>query len=197
MRAFLGRVAIATLVAVPLPRSAMAQSAPRTGDQRGPLWATLSGGRGDLRVNCEICRRNDQSSWAADVTVGGWVGPRTTLGGELGAWRLGGKDATQRLMMLSAVSQLYPFHKASAFAKLGIGLMSYRSTDGEQALSARSLAIQAGFGYDVSVKRRYIVVPYATLVQGFNNGLYLDNERATGASQMKLLRFGIGAGVRR
>jgi hypothetical protein len=196
MRAFLGRVALATLIAIPVPRIAGSQSAPPE-PPRGSIWATLSAGRGDLRVNCEICRRNDQSSWAADVTVGGWVGPRSTLGGELGAWRLGGPEATQRVMMVSVVSQLYPVHRAAAFAKLGLGLSSYRSTDGEQALSARSLAVQAGFGYDIAVRRRYVVVPYATLVQGFNNGLYLDGERATGASQMKLLRLGLGVGVRR
>ena len=194
MRTYIGRVAIAALVV--LPCTAVSQSAPPGDAARGPVWATLAAGRGDLQVNCEICRRNDQSSWAADITVGGWIGARATLAGELGAWRLGGKDATQRVMIVSAVSQLYPF-RAPAFAKLGLGLMSYRSTDGEQALSARSLAVQAGFGYDIPVRRRYIVVPFATLVQGFNNGLYLDGQRATGASQMKLLRFGVGAGVRR
>lgn len=171
--------------------------APAGDSARAPISATLSAGRGDQHVNCEICRRDEQSSWAADVTVGGWVSARTALGGELGAWRLGGEDATQRVMMIGVVSHLYPFHTAAAFAKLGLGLMSYRSTDGQQALAARSLAVQAGFGYDIPVKRRYAVVPFATLVQGFNNGLYLDGERATGASQMKLLRFGVGAGVPR
>ena len=195
MRSFLRRVVIATVMVVPCTGRGQAASAPHT--QRAPLWATLSAGRGDLQVNCEICRRNDQSSWAADVTVGGWVGPRTTLGGELGAWRLGGEDATQRMITVSAVSQLYPLAKAAAFVKLGAGLMSYRSTDGEQELTGTSLAVQAGFGYDFPVKERYIVVPHATLVQGFNNGLYIDDQKVTGAAQMKLLRFGVGVGVRR
>ena len=197
MRALVVRVAIATLIVVQFPRAASSQSAASSSSSRSPVWGALSAGRGDLRVNCEICRRNDQSSWAADVAVGGWIGARTALGGELGAWRRGGKDATQRVMLVGAVSQLYPLRRAAAFAKLGLGLMSYRSTDGEQALSARSLAVQAGFGYDIRVQHRYLVVPCATLVQGFNHGLYLDGERATGASQMKLLRFGIGVGVGR
>ena len=189
--------AVAALITLSLPVSARGQSAPVSGSRRSPLWGTLSVGQGDLRVNCEICRRTDQSSWAADVTVGGWIGARTSLGGELGAWRLGRDEATQRVMTVSAISQLYPFTKAPAFVRLGLGLMSYRSTDGEQALSARSLAMQAGFGYDVPVKERYVVVPFATLVQGFNDGLYLDDAKVTGASQMKLLRFGLGVGVRR
>jgi len=162
------------------------------------MWATLSAGRGDLRVNCEICRRNNQSSWAADVSIGGWVAAHAALGGELTAWRLGNDEATQRVLMMSAVSQLYPLAKATnAFVKLGVGLMGYKSTDDEQALAARSLALQAGFGYEFPVKLRYVVVPHATLVQGFNNGLYLDKQKVTGASQMKLLRFGVGVGVRR
>ena len=189
------RAAVAALMT--LPFTADGQSSPVSGPRRSPLWGTLSVGRGNLQVNCEICRRNDQSSWAADVTVGGWVGARTSLGGELGAWRVGGDEATQRVMMVSAISQLYPFAKAPAFVRLGLGLMSYRSTDGEQALSARSLALQAGFGYDFPVRQRYVVVPFATLVQGFNNGLYLDDAKVTAASQMKLLRFGLGVGVRR
>jgi hypothetical protein len=197
MRSLLGRVAIAALATFPTAFAALAQVTPSRGAPRAPLWAALSAGRGDLQVNCEICRRTSQSSWAADVTVGGWVGARTALGGELGAWRLGGDEATQRVMMMSAVSQLYPFAKAPAFVKLGLGLMTYRSTDGEQSLSARSLAVQAGFGYDVPVRDHYIVIPFATLAQGFNNGLYLADEKATGASQMKLVRFGLGVGVRR
>jgi hypothetical protein len=200
MRSHLRRVAIATLLLLPCTVSAQA---PRSvgasaGASRAPLWATLSAGRGDLQVNCEICRRNDHSSWAADVTVGGWVGARTSLGGELGAWRLGGEEATQRVLMVSVVSQMYPLSKPSAaFVRLGLGVMTYHSTDDEQSLSARSLALQAGFGYDFPVRQRYIVVPFATLVHGFNNGLYLDDQRVTGASQMKLLRFGLGVGVRR
>ena len=193
---FVRCAAVAALLLFPI--AARAQVKAPAGPQRAPVWATLSAGRGDLQVNCEICRRNDQSSWAADVTLGGWVGPHTTLGGELGAWRVGGEEATQRILMVSAVSQLYPLSKpAAAFVKLGLGIMSYHSTDDEQVLAARSLALQAGFGYDFSVKERYIVVPYATLVHGFNNGLYLDDQKVTGASQMKLVRFGLGLGVRR
>jgi hypothetical protein len=195
MRSIARRVAVATLMIVPV--AAWSQATLPLRPERAPVWATLAAGRGDLKVNCGICRRNDQSSWTADVTVGGWIGARTTLGGEIGAWRRGGDEATQRVIMVSAVSQLYPLAKAPAFVKLGLGMMSYRSTDGEQALSARSLALQAGFGVDIPVRRRYIVVPFATLVHGFNNGMYLDDQKVTGASQMKLLRFGLGAGVRR
>jgi hypothetical protein len=195
---FVRCAAVAALLLLPVGAGAQAKAPAPAGPRRAPVWATLSAGRGDLQVNCEICRRTDQSSWAADVTLGGWVAPHTTLGGELAAWRVGGEDATQRILIVSAVSQLYPMSKpAAAFVKLGLGIMSYHSTDDEQGLAARSLALQAGFGYDVSVKERYIVVPYATLVHGFNNGLYLDGQKVTGASQMKLVRFGLGLGVRR
>ena len=185
---------IAALIVMPAVAGAQAAA---TRAERSPLWATLAVGRGDLQVNCAICRRNDQSSWAADVAVGGWINARATLGGELGAWRRGGDEATQRIMMVSAVSQLYPIQKVAAFVKLGLGLMGYNSADGEQELSARSLALQAGFGYDIPVKDRYVVVPHATLVEGFNNGLYLDGAKVTAASQMKLVRFGLAVGVRR
>jgi hypothetical protein len=157
----------------------------------------MSVGRGDLQVNCGICRRNDQTSWTADLALGGWLNQRTKFGGELGAWRLGGDEATQRVMMISAISQLYPVAKVPAFLKLGVGMMNYRSTDGDQSLSARSLGLNVGFGFDIAVRDRYIVVPNAGLVHGFNNGLYLDGTKVTGMSQVKLLRFGLGVGVRR
>jgi len=194
MRSVLRGLAIASLIVTPVVAGAQAAAPSVKGSS---LWATLAVGRGDLQVNCAICRHTDQSSWAADVTVGGWIAAHTTLGGELGAWRLGGDDATQRVMMMSAVSQLYPIHRVAAFVKLGVGIMGYRSTDGEQELSARSLALQAGFGYDIAVKERYIVVPHATLVQGFNNGLYLDDAKVTGAARVKMMRFGLAVGVRR
>ena len=73
-----------TLLAIPSTARPQATAAARA--PRGPVWATLSAGRGDLQVNCAICRSTDQTSWAADVTIGGWINARTTLGGELGAW---------------------------------------------------------------------------------------------------------------
>jgi hypothetical protein len=172
-----------------LPATADAQS-------RSSVWARLSAGRGDLRVNCNICGGADQSSWAADVSAGGWVGSRTKLGGELGVWRLGGDEATQRVMLLGAVSQIYPV-RVPAFLKLGVGLLTYGSSDGEETLSATSFAAQAGIGFDVRVPGGYIVVPHATLVQGFNGGLYLDGDKVTGWSRVTLVRLGLGVGVGR
>ena len=188
---------IRTVILLAVPASLAAQTAPASKSRPILLWATLSVGRGDLQVNCGICRRNDQTSWAADVALGGWLNHRTKFGGELGAWRLGGEDATQRVMMISAISQMYPVAKVPAFLKLGVGMMNYRSTDGEQSLSARSLGLTVGFGVDIPVREKYVVVPNAGLVHGFNNGLYLDGAKVTGMSQVKLLRFGVGVGVRR
>src|SRR5262245_19200243 len=132
MRSILRWVAIATLFIVPCKVGGQCKAT--TAASRGPLWATLSAGRGDLQVNCEVCRRNDQSSWAADVAVGGWLAQHAAMGGELAAWRLGNDDATQRILMISAISQLYPLSKATnAFVRFGVGLMSYKSTDAEQA----------------------------------------------------------------
>jgi hypothetical protein len=163
---------------------------------RRPAWVTLSAGRGDLRVRCNLCRDHGQRSWAADISVGGWISSRTTLGGELAAWRLGGEDATQRIMLLGAVAHRYPF-TLPAFIKLGAGLMTYSSTDGDASLSAGSFALQAGVGYDVPVAGRYVVVPQATLVQGINSGLVLGDARVTSWSHMTLVRVGLGMGMRR
>lgn len=193
MRSFRRGVVIASLLVI--PSVASAQISVYRGE-RTPLWATLSVGRGDLQVNCGICREVDQSSWAADFSMGGWLSDRTAIGGEMGTWRLGGDDATQRIMLFSLVSQMYPLTKAAAFVKLGVGFMGYRSSNGEQDLSARSLALQAGFGYDVRVKK-YVVVPNVGLVHGFNNGMHLDESRVTSSSQVKLVRFGLGVGVGR
>jgi len=189
------RGVVAALIVVPLAAQAQANTPSRPASPK--VWAMLSAGRGDLQVNCSICRRNDQSSWAADIAIGGWKGKRIALGGELGAWRLGGEEATQRVMMLGGVGQFYPLHTARAFVKLGVGVMEYRATDGEESLSARSLALQAGFGWDIRVRERYTIAPHVGLVHGFNGGLYLDDARVTGASQVKLLRFGLGLGVGR
>lgn len=195
MHSFARCVIAGALLTVPLAAHAQTATAPRRSTPE--MWAMLSAGRGDLQVNCGICRRNDQSSWAADVSIGGWLSKRSTLGGELAAWRLGGEEATQRVTMLSGVSQFYPMETRRGFAKLGVGMMAYRSTDGEQSLSARSLALQVGLGWDFTVAERYVVAPQVGLVQGFNGGLYLDDERVTGASQVKLVRFGLGVGVGR
>lgn len=193
MRSFWRGAVVASFLGI--PTVAPAQFGVGSGE-KAPIWSTLSVGRGDLQVNCAICREVDQSSWAADLALGGWLSERTTLGGEMGMWRLGGEEATQRVMLFSAVSHMYPLVKAAAFVKLGVGFMGYRSSDGEQALSARSLAVQAGFGYDVHVQR-YVIVPQVGLVHGFNNGMYIDDARVTTSSQVKLIRFSLGVGVGR
>ena len=185
----------AALIAMTSVAQAQATGSSRPASPK--VWAMLSAGRGDLQVNCDICRRTDQSSWAADIGIGGWRGKRVALGGEFGAWRLGGEEATQRVMLLGAISQFYPLQRARPFVKLGVGVMEYRASDGEQSLYARSLTLQAGFGWDILVRGRYTIAPHAGLVQGFNGGLYLDDTRVTGASQVKLLRFGLGVGVGR
>ena len=177
----------AAAVLLILPTAAAAQS-------RGPVWATISAGRGDLAVSCNICRSAEQSSWTADVSVGGWVGKRTKLGGELGLWRRGGDDASQRTMLIGAVGQHYPF-PFPTFIKAGVGLMTYSATNVDESLSAGSLALQAGVGVDIPAWRQYIVVPHATLVQGVNSGLYLNDARVTGWSRLPLVRLGVGVGV--
>lgn len=177
----------AVAVLLILPATADAQS-------RGPVWATISVGRGDLAVRCNICRSDDQSSWAADVSGGGWVGKRTKLGGELGLWRLSGGEATQRAMLLGAVGQHYPF-PVPAFVRLGVGLMTYSATDADESLTAGSLALQVGIGADIPVAGRYIVVPHVTLVQGVNSGLYLNDAKVTGWSGLTLVRLGVGVGM--
>lgn len=160
------------------------------------LWGTLSAGRGDLQVNCAICRETPQRSWSALVALGGSLGPRVKVGGELGAWRRGGDEATQRIMLVGAVGQLYPVPAVPAYVRLGVGLMNYQATDGDESLGARSLALQAGFGYDLPVARRFVLVPHATLVHGMGGGLYLDGQEVTASSRLKLLQFGLGVGVR-
>jgi hypothetical protein len=193
MRSLLRGVFVAAFLSI--PTAALAQFGMGPGE-KAPIWAVLSAGRGDLQVNCAICREVDQSSWAADLALGGWLNERTTLGGEMGMWRLGGDEATQRAMLFSLTSQMYPLAKTAAFVKLGVGFMGYRSSDGEHGLSARSLAVQAGFGYDIHVQR-YVVVPQIGLVHGFNKGMYLDDTQVTTSSQVKLIRFGLGVGVGR
>ena len=95
MRSLLRGVVVASFLSV--PTAAVAQFGIGQGE-KAPIWAVLSVGRGDLQVNCAICREVDQSSWAADLALGGWLNARTTLGGEMGMWRLGGDEATQRVI---------------------------------------------------------------------------------------------------
>jgi hypothetical protein len=180
----------------PAGSAVMSARAPERGARGHGVWATIGAGRGDLRINCDICRPADQSSWSAHVAIGGSVGAHAKVGGELGAWRHGDDDATLRAMLIGAVAQLYPSRTMPAFVKLGAGVMNFEATDAEESLGARSVALQAGFGWDIRVGRGLVAVPYATLVQGFNRGLELNDERITGSSQVKLVQFGLGVGVR-
>ena len=78
---------------------------------------------------------------------------------------------------------------ALAFAQQAAAANKFDSNNG--------LAIAAGFGWEIAVRRGYSVVPFAQVVHGPATGLSLNDTRITDGATIKLVQLGLGLGVGR
>ncbi len=97
--------------ATPDPSASSASQA--TGDPDAPshrrgLWAGAGLGAGFDRVFCEICDGSVQAGWSGYLRLGGTVGPRLLLGGELTGWLKGQEEVTRSIGAVSFVAYWYP-----------------------------------------------------------------------------------------
>jgi len=156
IRGALAGAALAALLAGPLAAQEV-----QGGDA---LWLSAGLGPGIARVSCSICRANRGTAATGVLRLGGRLKRGVLIGAEATLWA-GGIDAGVHEAMwgLGAVGYFYPRPRGTYYWKAGVGILSWRSSDGHDILSADALGVVLGAGWEFRVGRQLALAPYASL----------------------------------
>jgi hypothetical protein len=128
------------------------------------LWFGAGLGPGVARVSCSICKADRGTAPTGDLRLGGRLKRGVLVGAEATLWAGGVETGvTETMWGLSAVGYFYPRPRGTFYWKAGVGLLSWRSTDGHDVLSAGALGLVAGAGWELRIARQIALAPYASL----------------------------------
>jgi len=128
------------------------------------LWFGAGLGPGVARVSCRICRANRGTAATGALRLGGRLKRGVLVGAEATLWAGGVEAGVHEAMWgLGAVGYFYPRPRGAFYWKAGIGILSWRSDDGHDVLSADALGVVVGAGWEMRVGQRFALAPYASL----------------------------------
>ena len=144
-----------------LPAGTLAAQEVQGGDA---LWFGAGLGPGAARVSCSICKADRGTAATGELRLGGRLKRGVLVGAEATLWAGGVERGVNETMWgLSAVGYFYPRSRGTFYWKAGVGMLSWRSTDGHDVLSAGALGVVAGAGWDIRIARHIALAPYASL----------------------------------
>lgn len=155
------------------------------------FWGAFSLGNATASLACSICRDMSDRSVAAGLTVGVRQSPRTYFGLQFDGWYRYSGGQNERVYAIGPLVQYYPMVKRPLFVRLGLGISEFLATDEDEDLSSRSVAVQAGVGYDFVISRSYLLTPFASYMRGAGGRLSVNGERATLPAGVELLQYGL------
>jgi hypothetical protein len=183
-----------TILVLIAPFQANAQDAPpglvevREGGRRG-FWLGLGVGAGgesyDLRTGAGYS--NVLYRPTVSFRLGGTLGPRLRLGGEVLSWIHENGPVTETLSSALFIAQFYPAYSLGLYLKggLGIGRNSVNFPDGFN-VGDTGFAGLIGAGYELRLGRRFYLNPVVDLVGHSYGG------RSAGSYRERLVNFGLG-----
>jgi hypothetical protein len=128
------------------------------------LWLGADVGPGWARVQCDICRADRGSALTGVLRLGGRLKRGVLVGAEATLWAGGASGGVHQSMWgLDIAGYFYPRPRGTFYWKAGLGLLSWRSNDGQDALSASALGVVAGTGWEIRIARTVTVAPYASV----------------------------------
>jgi hypothetical protein len=155
------------------------------------FWASLGAGTGRQRVTCEICRGDGNGGWTARAAAGTRLNARLRLGGELAGWT----DRTDgvRFTYASVAPTLYwyPTGRQAYFLTAGLSYVFYRASAEGETIGASGLGFAVGTGYDLPLRGRYALTPFATYSISLPTNLTRDQAIIVDA-QLSLFQVGLG-----
>ncbi|HTT66714.1 MAG TPA: hypothetical protein VMF70_01675 [Gemmatimonadales bacterium] len=131
---------------------------------RDALWYGAGLGPGVARVQCSICRANRGTAATGVLRLGGRLKRGLLVGAEATLWAGGVQSGVHESMWgLDAVAYYYPRARGTLYWKLGAGMLSWRSVDGRDVLSAGAPGLVLGTGWEFRIARQLTLAPYASL----------------------------------
>jgi hypothetical protein len=154
--------------------------------KRQGFWFNIGLGYGTADFNCDNCGATTrESGLSGNLALGGTLSEQFLLGVESDGWYKDESGLKTLFGNLTLVGYFYPSPSADFFLKGGVGLASYRFTNGG-TVDDNGLGFMAGAGYDIAIGRRSSITPTVT----FNLGSMGDNQ---GAQSVKINWIHIGA----
>jgi len=155
---------------------------------------SLGVGGGSLGTSCDACGSvARQSGVAVHFWVGGPVGSRLLLGGDILRWSGRQHDTSTAIAFLTATAHYYPFRKSDWFVNGGIGVSSYARF---LTSPSNGLGLSFGTGMDIRVARSLSLTPVAQLLWGSSRDVR-DNEQLLRARGLKpdLISIDVNASI--
>lgn len=190
----LGRLASLALVLGTAAAPAVVPAAPLAAQEppsRSGLTIAFGLGGGTRGLECDGCEVDRESGMTAFLFVGGTLGPRLTLGGELNGWGKTTDDVEQSVASAMAVVHFYPVARRGLFVSGGAGLTSMAVDDGASEFRTEGFGIQLGAGWDFRVGSGHSITSYVQWVQGVG-GDGEENGTDIGDANPDYLQFGLG-----
>ncbi|HEX6058437.1 MAG TPA: outer membrane beta-barrel protein [Gemmatimonadaceae bacterium] len=158
----LGRLAaFACLLSIVAPPLGAQDPLPRAGFTIG-----FGLGGGTRGLDCSECEVDREEGGTAMLFIGGTVGPRLTVGGELNGWGKTTRNVEESVASVMAVAHFYPMVRRGFFLSGGAGLTSMAVNAGNEKFRTDGFGVQVGAGYDFRVGSGFSLSPYMQWVRG-------------------------------
>jgi hypothetical protein len=154
--------------------------------RRSGFWLNVGFGWGSADQNCDNCgSTSSESGLSGQLALGATLSPSFLLGVESNGWYKEENSIQSTLGTLAAVAYFYPSRTGNLFVKGGVGLASYRFSNGN-SIDDTGVGLLGGVGYDIPLGRKFSITPVAA----FQYGIMGD---ANGAQSLNQSVFSLGA----
>jgi hypothetical protein len=180
-------VCASVVLVLAMPAEAHSQS-------RQGLWASGGLGMGFGAARCNVCRGSRDAGLAASLGAGASLGQAFALGVDGHRWSSDEGAVGLSIGAVNALLLWYPSTRTPWYFSFGTGVLLYRANDDDPdipAITATSLGIRAGVGYDLSIADKLAVTPYFNFIASVAADLEAAGESLTGA-RLTLIQFGVG-----
>jgi hypothetical protein len=185
-----GIASVVTLLAISLTTAANAQ---QVGTRQG-FWGSGGLGMGFGAARCNVCSGSREAGLSASLGAGAALNPSLAIGVDGNGWRSQEGGVDLGLGAVTALLLWYPNPHAPWYFSVGSGLLFYRADDDDPdvpAVTARSLGLRAGVGYDFRIADQFSLTPFFNFLGSVGANLAADGESLTGA-RLTLIQFGAG-----
>lgn len=159
--------------------------------EREGQWLAVGLGPGVDQVSCGVCQGSPNPGIAGFVRFGGTISDRVLLGAEFDGWTRGDEGIRQYIGSLSAIALLYAGPDARFHVKGGLGAVGFRASEEGDALTALSLGISGGVGYDFPIRENLSLTPFASLTLAPFANLKFNGDLAQSGATLSLLQGGL------
>ncbi len=174
------------VISIVSAHSAVAQSSYRRG-----FWIGAGLGNSRTDVECAVCVDDTKGELSGYLRGGFTLKPSLLLGLEATRTQNSEDEVSERYNGMAAILLFYP-GRGGLYFKGGVGILDYKASDDSDEITARTVAVSLGIGYEVRVAQQFSVVPFLNLTATSQGDLDFNGHRVSTDANFSLLQGGIG-----